>query len=214
MDCGDMWRANRGWLVIPFLFGALGVVWWNEVWPILHERQGLQKPRTPHVVPPITEIDREYLKMMYEEQAEHARLHEELRGTATGFFMALIAGLLAWAVGDGNIEARCRIVGPLIVTSSLIGAVLNAKHYERFQMHLSRLKGFRKSLEKVVWHELTTINDNWEKFHDQKNPNLSKISLHSLWNIIYVVTIIVGVITFIYGFCYKGPEGIKTCMSS
>ena len=49
-----------------------------------------------------TAEERDYLKMMYEENAEHARQHENMRGTATGSFIALIAGVMAFAAGENE----------------------------------------------------------------------------------------------------------------
>jgi len=154
----------------------------------------------PLVAAPKSDVDREYLRMMYGEQAEHARLHEELRGTATSLFVALIAGLLAWAVGEtGDGHQRALIAGPLILATSGIGAVVSLKHYERYQMHLSRLRGFRKSLEKEVTDELVSINSDWTERHNRNNPITSWISLHILWNVIYGVTFLIGLSLFAFG---------------
>src|SRR5580692_6505911 len=111
--------------------------------PSISKRKRGERP-TP--VPPQTDKDREYLKMMYEEQAEHARLHEELRGTATGLFIALIAGLLAFGVTEGAQTQRESVVGVMILVVSVVGSLVTYKHYERYNMHLSRLRGFRYSL--------------------------------------------------------------------
>jgi hypothetical protein len=150
----------------------------------------------PYVTAPKTDLDRQYLRMMYGEQAEHARLHEELRGSATGLFVALIAGLLAYAATE---VSQAWAAGLLIVATSSIGALVNLKHYERYEMHLWRLRGFRKSLEKEISPDLTAINDLWTKYHNQKNPKLGRLRLRTLWNVIYGITGLIGVWLVLHG---------------
>jgi hypothetical protein len=72
---------------------------------------------------------------MYEEESEHARKHEEFRGTATNLFVALIAGLLAFAVGEHNSALRQWTSGILICGASVLGAIVSYKHYERYKFH-------------------------------------------------------------------------------
>src|SRR5262245_9199969 len=86
--------------------------------------------------PPANQQDREYLSMRYEEHAEHARQHETLRAAVTGLVMALIAGLLAFAVETpGESSGKQWVAGLLICVVSVIGVLLNLKHYERYRLH-------------------------------------------------------------------------------
>jgi hypothetical protein len=80
------------------------------------------KEQEPTVAKPETQEDRDYLTMMYEEHAEHARQHEVLRAAASGFFLALIAGLLAATVGGSNTGNKDRIIGSIICGLSILGA--------------------------------------------------------------------------------------------
>src|SRR4051812_46516433 len=102
----------------------------------------------PEVAAPITPDDHAFLIAMYEEHAEHARQHETLRAAAAGLFVALIAGLLAFGVsGD---KPPMLSSGLLVCVVSLLGALINHKHYERYTLHRDLLLGFRMSLEKKL----------------------------------------------------------------
>jgi hypothetical protein len=110
---------------------------------------------------PKNQADRDYLVMMYEEHAEHARQHETLRAAVAGFVIALVAGLLAT---DASKEHPV-IIAIVIGVVSLLGLLLNLKHYERYELHNEVLRGFRKSLEKGVDPPLRMLNDNCRKVH-------------------------------------------------
>ena len=58
---------------------------------------------------------RDYLRMLYEENAEHARAHEDLRAQATIIFMALIAGAFTL------VDKKPVWIGWLIFVVSLLG---------------------------------------------------------------------------------------------
>jgi hypothetical protein len=74
----------------------------------------------------MTPEERDYLRMRYEEDAEHARLHETVRAGATGLVMALVAGLLAFAVEQKDeMSGKQWVAGLLICGASLLGAVFN-----------------------------------------------------------------------------------------
>lgn len=93
--------------------------------------------------------EREYLKMMYEEHAEHARLHEELRAGATTILVALISGVLA-AIFFFDKNQDYKAGGLIICFISVLGGLLSWKHCERYELHLKVLGGLRKELEKEL----------------------------------------------------------------
>ena len=99
--------------------------------------------------------------MMYEEHAEHARQHETLRAAVAGFVIALVAGLLATEASKNHPV----VVAGVICVVSLLGLLLNLKHYERYKLHREVLAGFRGSLEEAVDFRLRTINKDYRKLH-------------------------------------------------
>jgi len=139
--------------------------------------------------------------MMYEEHAEHARQHEVLRATATGFFVALIAGLLAATIGESNDFKKKLIVGGIICSLSILGAILNAKHYEGYQFHNGILKDFRKSLEGGVTRALTKINPSARALHEERHWFLTKMRLNVLYNCVHAITFLVGAVVVYLALC-------------
>ena len=113
--------------------------------------------------------------------------------------MAPIAGSHAWAVGEGTGPGRTPAAGLLIVAASVIGALVSFKHYERYQLHLSRQRGFRRSLEKEVTNDLTQIANLWDEHHDQQYHVIPGLRLHLLWLAIYGPTFLIGTSFLVYG---------------
>lgn len=103
--------------------------------------------------------DREYLTMMYQEHAEHARQHETLRAAVTGLMMALIAGLLAFAVEQLNVW----LAGLGVCAASLLGMLLNHLHQARFEQHNDTLTKFRLALGKGVRQDFGDIRQPYQK---------------------------------------------------
>jgi hypothetical protein len=154
---------------------------------------GRERPDSPPLVAaPVTAEDRVFLQMMFEEEAEHARLHEELRGAATSLYVALIAGLLAFGLDKRGKDAW--LVGGLIFFASILGILVNFKHYERYKRHVARLRGFRRSLEFGLSESVTKIRLDMDRFHDSRYPISSRyIKVHVLWNIVYSVAIVLSI---------------------
>lgn len=145
-----------------------------------------------------SEKERDYLTMMYEEHTEHARQHEMLRAAVAGFLIALIAGLLAIAVLDGQGAARNVTVGITISAVSVLGWLLNAKHYELYELHRDIARRFRAALEVEIKQSLHDIQTTVREKHGAKHPLLSKLRLNILWNIVYMIAFALGmIITFI-----------------
>jgi hypothetical protein len=130
-----------------------------------------------------SEADRQYLTMMYEEHAEHARQHENLRAAVGSLFMTLVAGLLAFASDRW-------FVGLYVCIVSILGTLLNYVHYKRYKQHLEALRAFRKELEKGVSPSLAQI---------RKPFDTGWLRLHTLWTAIYVVTFLLGLVVVIRG---------------
>lgn len=138
---------------------------------------------TERVATPLSEADREYLTMMYEENAEHARQHENLRAVVGSLFMTLIAGLLV-------IASDRWVVGLFVCIVSVLGALLNRVHYERYNHHVEILKAFRKELENGVSPHLAHIRKSYDK---------GWLRLHTLWMVIYLATFLIGLVIVIRG---------------
>jgi len=135
--------------------------------------------------------DREFAKMMYEEHAEHARLHEELRAAATSLVIALISGSLAALFFFEN--QRHGVAGGLVICGlSVLGIVLNVKHYERYVLHRDILRDFREKLQQGLSPTIQTLAEERRKTHEGAWPVISATRLHLLWLVVYVFTLGIG----------------------
>jgi hypothetical protein len=132
--------------------------------------------------------ERDYAKMMYEEHAEHARLHEELRTNATGIFFALVSGLLAvTALGDGAQP----LVGIMICLASIVGCLITWTHYRRFDLHRELLKAFRDKLAKdlPIAKAAAGLREDYEK----RFP-AARLPLHALFVVAFLLTLLIGIV--------------------
>ena len=151
---------------------------------------------------PLAPQDREYLRMMYEENAEHARQHETLRAAATGLFIALIAGIMAFYSAQDRGPAW--ILGALVCAISVLGGLINYKHYERYELHLQRLRGYRRELESDLDVRLSQIGEKERLTHNNKYPYTHRfIKLHILWLVVYIATFIIGVVFIVSAYLVK-----------
>lgn len=141
----------------------------------------------------VTTEDREFLRMMYEEHAEHARAHEDLRGAATGFLVALIAGLLAYAAAEKG-ALQIGVSGLLTCATSIIGILIILKHYERFKFHCAELSLFRRSLEEEVFPTIRKLHGLAEHSHNLRFRVASRIRIHFLWLSVFILLLAIGLL--------------------
>jgi hypothetical protein len=98
--------------------------------------------------------------------------------------MALIAGLLAFAVEQNNeLSGKQWAAGFLICAASILGLLLNYSHEARRNMHVNKMMESRHALEAEVSDRIKRVVID----RDKAGP-----SLRRLWMWIYVFTFIVG----------------------
>jgi hypothetical protein len=147
---------------------------------------------------PLSPEDREYLVMMCQDNGEYRRHHEALRSAADGFFIALIAGLLAFAATTSKSQSLA-LWGLAVCVTSVLGAILNYKHYERTEFHVNRMRGFRGALESGISQLYTKINSERDKEHIKrygqvKQLDIYGLKLHTLSLLVYVITFLLGLV--------------------
>jgi hypothetical protein len=130
---------------------------------------------------------------MFQEHAEHARQHEVLRAMAAGFLIALIAGLFAYVGAESAGGHKARVAGALVCAISILGWLLNYKHYERYRRNTTIRRGYPVSLEAKITPGIRTIHAQCRAYHKARFPFTSEhLPLHRLWAGVYVVTFIAG----------------------
>lgn len=131
------------------------------------------------------------LLTLYKENAEHARLHETLRERATAVCGAIAAALLGFAAHDG-LTAADRPIGIALVVTGLLGALLSAKHYERFRRH-SRIAGaFRTALETKLTQSTSKMYDDAVDAHNARFPIMHRVRLYIAWVLVNLFVVAVG----------------------
>jgi ATP/ADP translocase len=167
----------------------------------------MMQEKAPRLAKPETPQDSAYLTMRYEEDAEHARLHETLRAAVTGLMMTLIAGLLAFAVeASDDHSGKQWVTGILVCGASFVGILFNWVHNSRYEMHLQKLKAFREALEDDLSPSLRlSIKPVIDAISKKRGP-----SLRGLWFAIYIFTCLIGGIMAALsappeGVCSKAP---------
>jgi hypothetical protein len=154
---------------------------------------------------PLSLEDREYLIMMCEDNAVYRRQHETLRSMADGFFVALIAGLLAFAAST---KMDLGLWGGAVCITSALGALVSYKHYERTEFHLLRMRGFREALESDVSEQYKKIRNESVEEHKKKLPhffgyNIYWLRLHLLSLLVYLVTFVIGIVLIAHKYALR-----------
>jgi formylglycine-generating enzyme required for sulfatase activity len=138
----------------------------------------------------LTPQECDYLTMRYEEDAEHARLHETLRAAVTGLMVALIAGLLTFAVEQKHEHTGKQWVsGILICGASVLGLLFNYAHYARYKLHRAQLRHWRRALENGVSVGLKDWARGIRMHYETRG-----LRLYLLWRVIFIFTFAIGVI--------------------
>lgn len=195
---------------------------------IIQPRGRPGRTRPPPVVGAVTDNDREFLYVMYQEHAQQARQHESLRAAITVGLFTLMAAILTASTANKQ-DQFFGIYGGMIIIISILGIFLNKKHYERNRLHTDVMFGIRASLghgltehtcknqdrgctppisegdkSENCGHEaqnggntkvyaIRNINSDYRKWHKENYPFFNdEVSLNRVWEVIYYITIIVG----------------------
>lgn len=138
----------------------------------------------------------EYLWRMVNEHMNQARHQETLRASMTTLLVTLSGALVALVTFDRQLTLSDLPAACLQIFLGVFGVLFSAKHYERFNFHISRVRAFRAELEKrftgVDWKELRAAAD---KYHEEGFPKLVKWPRQNqLWLVLHSVNSSVGLV--------------------
>ena len=135
----------------------------------------------------------EYLWRMVNEHMSQARHQETLRSSMTTFFITLSGAIVGFITFDKDLSLTDVAPSLLLFFLGAFGAFFSAKHYERFNFHIARVRSYRNALEKcfadVQWKELREEADS---YHERKFPRLVKLRQHKLWLVLHGVNATLG----------------------
>jgi len=119
---------------------------------------------------------------LYLENATSARHHEQQPTAITSFFTALAAGILAVLGLDRCLDSSDLPLTALLLCVGILGALLSAKQYERFNLHLARSRQYRNALaEAFPGARILELKDAGEAENKTAFPWLSKTRMGVLW---------------------------------
>lgn len=137
----------------------------------------------------------EYLWRMVNEHMTQARHQETLRASMTTLLVTLSGAIVAFITFDKELSPTDLAPAVLLFFLGTFGVLFSAKHYERFNFHIARVRSYRNALEKyfpeIQWKELREEADN---YHKPKFPTLVKQRQHLLWLVMHGVNAALGLI--------------------
>jgi hypothetical protein len=137
--------------------------------------------------------ERDYAKMIYEDNAENARRADDLRGSATSLLVTLIGALLAaTAFGDSTRITR-ELLALFVCAFSLLGAALSWKLYEKSELYDNVCEKFRRQLERDLPDlELKDLLSKTVEEHKAEWKFSFHLSLRVMWPSVFALTFVVG----------------------
>jgi hypothetical protein len=137
----------------------------------------------------------------YKEQLDHGRHIEVQRSTIAGLVLtasgAIIGKLLATPLRPTAL--------PYTITLCLLNLVallISAKLYERFRLHNEIAKLVRNSINP----DLAKFRRKAESAVRERYPVLFSIRLHVIWNCLFGVLAVLGLVTTILAACARNPS--------
>jgi len=119
---------------------------------------------------------------LYQEHCAWERHHEEQRASGTSLFIAVAAGVLGLVTFDGHLNNNDLSLTVFLIMQGLFGALLAAKHYERFCMHQQRANLYRDALDAFFPEaKINSIRHKADEKNNLKFPRLHKLRLHYFW---------------------------------
>jgi hypothetical protein len=135
----------------------------------------------------------EYLWRMVNEHMTQARHQETLRSTMTTLLVTLSAAIVGFITFDKDLSSTDLAPSSLLLFLGIFGIFFSAKHYERYNFHIARVRSYRNALEQcfpgVDWKRLREQAD---EYHEPRFPLMVKQRQHKLWLVLHGVNAILG----------------------
>jgi hypothetical protein len=142
-------------------------------------------------------ILKDILFSMYMENVTQCRHDESQRATVTSSIIAIDTILLGLITFDKLINRFDTPLSILLVILGLFGAAFTLKHYERYSLHVERLRQYRKELDLQFGNnEILRLQNIADELHAKRFPVLRRYTHHKFWVFLHVlITAIALVLT-------------------
>lgn len=120
-----------------------------------------------------------------EHQWVQARQCESQRASMTQYILVLSTALQGFIV-QLQFSPSTLALGATLVFLGVYGAIVSAKYYERFRMHVCRIGRMMEWLEQQCPSaELSALEQRADARHSERHPRMSKLRLHTLWQLMH-----------------------------
>jgi hypothetical protein len=138
--------------------------------------------------------ENEVLWSLYQDHTNQGRHHEDQRTAATNFIVAVCGGTLGLVALDGRLTSADLPLAVFLVFLGCFGALLSAKHHERFWFHTERAREYRDALQKRLPSlDLRAHREAADRRSSTRHPILWRIRVFGLWVALHLAVALIGV---------------------
>lgn len=141
------------------------------------------------VQPPHAQALLEY----YKEQLAHGRHIEVQRSTIAGVAFTISGAIIGELLKKGQLSAEQLPFTVTLLCVGLFACLFSAKLYERFRLHSGIARLARNQLDPT----LAQLRKEAEGENRKKYPFLFRLRLHVVWNLLFGIVLMLGLITTI-----------------
>ncbi|MFF2084050.1 hypothetical protein ACFVVM_09750 [Nocardia sp. NPDC058176] len=135
------------------------------------------------------------LLRLWQEQRTQGRQSENHRAVMTAVIVIGASGGLGYVAAQPGSSPITAAVGIAVALLGLFGALISAKYYERFKMHMDAAQLLRRRLDGLYPDLL--LEDDWaanRRQHEGSYPLMSRIRLDHLWIAVHLGISLLGVV--------------------
>jgi len=138
--------------------------------------------------------EKDFLLHMIQEQWAQARQSENQRATLSNFIIVIASAITAFLVkikpGKEGISLSI-----FLIFLGAFGALICAKLYERFYLHVQRIGRMMERLDQLFPNaQVCHLEEIADKRHKKRFRITSKIRIHCLWMIIHITIMVIGLV--------------------
>jgi hypothetical protein len=147
-----------------------------------------------------------YMKL-YQEHCTHGRHHELQRSAVVTAIIAVAAAVTGLVTYDRAINPSDLPLTVFLIAIGALGSAFAMKHYERFELHMKRARGYRGELDKMIGNVLDPVKTKADADQKKEHGILVKVRLHYWWLSMGLAIAILGVV--LSGIALLAPQ--KAC---
>jgi hypothetical protein len=138
--------------------------------------------------------DSDVLLKIYEEQMGRAKQNEEQRSTFANIILIVAAAVIAF-INQKDINPQSLPLTIFLIVLGTYGVIMSEKLSEQTQSYFERARSIHKRLDELHPKiKLMHRREDADKKHNAKYRFWGKMHVHSLWLILHLSIILIGII--------------------